>query len=71
MGERGDLVRAEAAFRRADQGGDASGAFNLGLVLEGKGDLARVQAAYHRADARDDGPTEPGAMFSLGLLDYA
>ena len=53
LGERGDLVGAEEAFRRADQRGDAAGAFNLGVVLERKGDLAGAQAAYHRADARN------------------
>jgi hypothetical protein len=31
LGDEGDLAGAERAFRQADAGGDAHGAFNLGL----------------------------------------
>ena len=52
--QRGDLDGAEAAYRRADARGDATGAFNLGGLLAERGDLAGAEAAYRRADERGD-----------------
>ena len=51
--ERGDLVGAEAAYRR----GQASGALTLGALLEKKGDVAGAESAYRRAD--DLGAVQP------------
>ncbi len=46
----GHLVSAENAHPRAEQRGDANGAFNLGALLEQQGDVANAMAAYRRAD---------------------
>ncbi len=51
---RGDLAGAEAAYQRADEGGDAAGAFNLGRLLADWGDLEGAEAAFRRADERGD-----------------
>ena len=50
--EWGDLEAAEAAYRRADEGGIAAGAWNLALLLEERGELRQAEAAYRRADER-------------------
>ena len=54
LAEHGALAEAEAAFRRADERGDAVAAFNLGVLLEDRGALAEAEAAYRRAEQRDD-----------------
>ncbi|MFZ0089866.1 MAG: tetratricopeptide repeat protein, partial [Solirubrobacteraceae bacterium] len=46
----GDWTAAAAAYRRADQRGDAIGAFNLAVALEERGDITAAVAAYQRAD---------------------
>ena len=58
------MAGAEAAYRRADEGGDAAGAFNLGRLLGDWGDLVGAEAAFRRADERGD----TGAAFHLGGL---
>jgi tetratricopeptide (TPR) repeat protein len=65
--ERGDLSAAEAAYRRADQRGDANGSFNLGLLLEERGDLGGAIAAYERADQR--GSSELATLARLAARD--
>ena len=57
---------AERAYRRADQVGEAGGAFNLGALLHQRGDLAGARDAYERAERRGD----PDAAFNLGVLLY-
>jgi tetratricopeptide (TPR) repeat protein len=53
--DQGDIAGAEAAYRRADELGDAAGAFNLALLLlTERGDLPGAEAAYRRADERGD-----------------
>jgi tetratricopeptide (TPR) repeat protein len=59
-----DLANPEAAYRPADERGDANGAFNLAVLLEERGDLAGAEAAYHRADERD----HAAAAANLGVL---
>jgi peptidoglycan hydrolase-like protein with peptidoglycan-binding domain len=54
----------EAAYRRADQGGEATGAFNLGVLLEERGAVTEAEAAYRRAAKRGHGP----AASNLGVL---
>ena len=61
---RADLAGAEAAYRRAEERGDAAAAVNLGVLLEQNGDLAGAEAAYRRADERG---SADGA-FNLGSL---
>jgi Flp pilus assembly protein TadD len=56
----------EVALRRADDRGDAKGAFNLGVLLHGRQDFAGAAAAYGRAEQRGD----PDAAFNLGVLLY-
>ena len=51
LAEHGALAEAEAAFRRADERGDAVAAFNLGVLLEERGALPEAEAAYRRAGA--------------------
>lgn len=63
-GVNGDQGHAEVGYRRADQRGDATGALNLGLLLEARRDLAGAEAAFARADRRGDGL----GAFNLGLL---
>ena len=65
LAEHGALAEAEAAFRRADERGDAVAAFNLGVLLEDRGALAEAEAAYRRADERGDAD---GAFRLAGLL---
>ncbi len=57
---------AEAAYRRADGQGDATGAFNLGALLHARHDFEGAIAAYQRAEQRGD----PDAAFNLGVLLY-
>ena len=57
---------AECAYRRADEVGEAGGAFNLGVLLHQRGDLAGARGAYERAERRGD----PDAAFNLGVLLY-
>jgi tetratricopeptide (TPR) repeat protein len=73
--ERGTATQSEApglegfeelAYRRADESGTASGAFNLGAMLHQQGDTAGAVAAYERAERRGD----PDAAFNLGVLLY-
>ena len=42
--QRGDLAGAEAAYRRADERGDAVGAFNLAAMLAERNDTAEAEA---------------------------
>ena len=56
----------ELSYRRADESGAASGAFNLGAMLHQQGDTAGALAAYERAERRGD----PDAAFNLGVLLY-
>ena len=67
-----DMAGAEAAYRRADEGGHPTGASNLGVLLEQRGDLAAAEVAYRRADQRGDA----AGAFNLGAMlaerrDYA
>jgi TPR repeat protein len=52
------------AYRRADQAGDANGAFNLGVLLEEQGDVTGAEAAYRRAEERG----HAAALSNLGVL---
>lgn len=61
---KGDVVGAEAAYRRADSHGHAGAAANLGVLLEQRGLPFDAQAAYRRADERDD----PKGALNLGML---
>jgi TPR repeat protein len=56
----------ELSYRRADETGAASGAFNLGAMLHQRGDTAAAAAAYERAERRGD----HDAAFNLGVLLY-
>lgn len=56
----------ELEYRRLDEAGDASGAFNLGVLLHQRGEVADAMAAYNRAEQRGD----PDAGFNLGVLLY-
>ncbi len=56
----------ELSYRRADESGAASGAFNLGAMLHQQGDSAGAAAAYERAERRGD----LDAAFNLGVLLY-
>ena len=56
----------ELSYRRADESGTATGAFNLGAMLHQQGDTAGALAAYERAEHRGD----PDAAFNLGVLLY-
>jgi len=62
--QRGDVEGAEAAYRRADDRGDATAAFNLAALLVERGDLDGAEAAYERAGQRGDA----SATFNLGVL---
>ncbi len=73
--ERGIAIQSEApglaefeelSYRRADESGAATGAFNLGATLHQQGDMAGALAAYERAERRGD----PDAAFNLGVLLY-
>jgi LPXTG-motif cell wall-anchored protein len=61
---RGDPVHVEAVRRRAEERGDASGAFNLGVLLEHQGDRAGAEAAYRQADQHG----HAAASCNLGVL---
>ncbi len=54
------------SYRRADESGAPTGAFNLGVLLHQQGDTAGAAAAYERAERRGD----PDAAFNLGVLLY-
>ena len=54
----------EAAYRVADERGNADAAAKLGVLLEGREDVEGAEAAYRRADERGDA----GAAFDLGVL---
>jgi TPR repeat protein len=56
----------ELSYRRADESGTGSGAFNLGAMLHQRGDTAGALAAYERAEQRGD----RDAAFNLGVLLY-
>ena len=56
----------DLAYRRADESGTATGAFNLGVMLHQQGDRAGALAAYERAESRGD----LDAAFNLGVLLY-
>ena len=56
----------ELSYRRADESGAATGAFNLGAMLHQQGDTTGALAAYGRAERRGD----PDAAFNLGVLLY-
>jgi tetratricopeptide (TPR) repeat protein len=56
----------ELSYRHADEGGAATGAFNLGAMLHQQGDTGGALAAYERAERRGD----PDAAFNLGVLLY-
>jgi peptidoglycan hydrolase-like protein with peptidoglycan-binding domain len=59
-----DMAATLAAYRRADQSGDPTGAFNLGVLLEERGEPDEALAAYRRADQRGHG----AAASNLGVL---
>ena len=63
-----DLAGAEAAFRRADQRGDAEGAFILGELLAQRNDLPGAEAAYLRAYQRGYGEVSQRAQAALAHL---
>ena len=67
LAEHGALAEAEAAFRRADERGDADAAFNLGVLLEDRGALAEADGGLRRAGQRGDG--EVAEMARAALLD--
>jgi tetratricopeptide (TPR) repeat protein len=50
--EAGDLDGADAAYREADELGDAEGAILFGLVRKRRGDTVGATAAFGRAEAR-------------------
>ena len=56
----------ELSYRRADESGIASAAYNLGVILHQRGDIPGATAAYERAEQRGD----PDAAFNLGVLLY-
>ena len=55
---RGEIERAKAAYRRADDGGDATGAFHLALLLEQSGQPEEAEAAYREALAQASSPAQ-------------
>jgi peptidoglycan hydrolase-like protein with peptidoglycan-binding domain len=62
--EHGDVNGAVAAYRRADERGDAAAAFHLAALLGQRGARAEAEAAYRRADQRGHG----GAASNLGVM---
>lgn len=60
----GDAAGALAAYRQADELGDASAAILLGNLLRGSGDFDQAKAAFLRAEGRG----HPEAAMSLGNL---
>ncbi|MGZ4250332.1 MAG: MlaD family protein, partial [Solirubrobacteraceae bacterium] len=65
--ERGEMEKAEAAYRRADEQGHGTAAAYAGLFAEARGHFDEAQDAYSRSDERGDGF---GAL-RLGLLSAA
>jgi tetratricopeptide (TPR) repeat protein len=63
----GDLSGAEAAYREADELGDAEGAMLLGQVIKRRGDAATAADAFRRAEAR--GHREAGLCLGNLLSD--
>ena len=63
-GVRGDVARAKAAYRRADERGDADGAFELAMLSARGKKLAEAEDAFARADRRG----HPAAAYNLGVL---
>ncbi len=59
-----DVADAELAARRADALGEASGSFDLGVLLQERGNTASAQAAYERAADRG----HAAAASNLGVL---
>jgi peptidoglycan hydrolase-like protein with peptidoglycan-binding domain len=59
-----EQLRSEAAFRRADERGYATAAFELGLLLEDRGDYVQAKAAYECAEECG----MPAAACNLGVL---
>jgi peptidoglycan hydrolase-like protein with peptidoglycan-binding domain/TPR repeat protein len=57
-----DAMVTEAAYREADERGDAGAASNLGVLFERRGDQAGAEGAYRRADERGD----VNGAFNLG-----
>ncbi|HEY2924752.1 MAG TPA: tetratricopeptide repeat protein, partial [Candidatus Eisenbacteria bacterium] len=66
--EAGELGRAEAHYRSAVQCApeDATGHFNLGVLLEDRGRPDEAIQAYEQAIARD--PDAADVYYNLGLL---
>ena len=64
LAERGEMERAEEAYRRADDDGHGTAAAYAGLFAEARGEFDEARDAYRRADERGDGF---GAL-RLGLL---
>lgn len=60
----GNLAAAEAAYRQADELGDAVGAISLGVLLQRRGERSDAVEAFQRAEAR--GHREAGSC--LGNL---
>jgi cytochrome c-type biogenesis protein CcmH/NrfG len=59
--------RAATANGSTENQGDATAAFNLGVLLEERGDPAGAEAAYRRADQR--GNEEVANLARTALLD--
>ena len=57
--EQGRFGWCAGPYRRADERGDAGGAYSLGNALAEKGELAGAERAFRRADARTRGATLP------------
>lgn len=64
MLESEEKEREELKTRQADERGEASGAYNLGVLLLQRGDLGGAEAAWRRADERG----EAAGAYNLGLL---
>jgi virulence factor Mce-like protein len=65
--ERGEMEKAEQAYRRADEQGHGTAAAYAGVFAEARGDYDEAHEAYTRSDERGDGF---GAL-RLGLLSAA
>jgi len=59
----GDLLGAEAAYRRAESWGDADGAFNLGVLLYECGDLDGAEAVWRQCAERGHAPAAANLDF--------
>jgi tetratricopeptide (TPR) repeat protein len=62
--ERSDLAGAEAAWRRGDERGDGTAAYNLGVLLFERRELDQAEAAWRRGDKHGNGD----AAYNLGVL---